>query len=177
MGAAQPSPVAPPPSMLPMRSDLQRPAEYFPAPAAVEYYQQPQHQPMHAMPAPAPAPTRSSAADAAADHLGPRAFKTWVQDAPHAGGAPPVAAAASRPPPEPTASAEADTERQVDSMVENLKLRFKQSGVTLPLEKHAGCVYRLGSRKLSLNIRNARLMVLVGCGYCDFLEYLSKATL
>jgi len=28
-------------------------------------------------------------------------------------------------------------------MVENLKQRFRQSGVALPLEKHAGTVYRL----------------------------------
>ena len=40
-----------------------------------------------------------------------------------------------------------------------LKQRFRQSGVTLPLEKHAGTVYRLGAKKLSLNIRSSRLMV------------------
>lgn len=62
-------------------------------------------------------------------------------------------------------------------MVFNLKQRFKQSGVTLPLEKHAGTVYRLGSRKLQLSIRNSRLMVRVGTTYTDFLEYLSKAAL
>ena len=33
-------------------------------------------------------------------------------------------------------------------MVENLKQRFRQSGVALPLEKHAGTVYRLGAKKL-----------------------------
>ena len=34
-------------------------------------------------------------------------------------------------------------------MVQNLKQRFRQSGVALPLEKHSGCVYRLGAKKLS----------------------------
>uniref|UniRef100_A0A7S2IC50 Uncharacterized protein n=1 Tax=Haptolina brevifila TaxID=156173 RepID=A0A7S2IC50_9EUKA len=70
-----------------------------------------------------------------------------------------------------------EEERQVDTMVVNLKARFKQSRVTLPLEKHQGTVYRLGSRKLQLSIRSSRLMVRVGSTYCDFLEYLSKAAL
>ena len=85
---------------------------------------------------------------------------------------------ARAPQPPPTdAAADAETERAVDGMVHNLKQRFKQSGVTLPLEKHAGTVYRLGSRKLQLSIRNSRLMVRVGSSYTDFLEYLSKAAL
>ena len=33
--------------------------------------------------------------------------------------------------------------RQVDSMVDNLKQRFKHSGVNLPLEKHSGCQHTL----------------------------------
>ena len=61
-------------------------------------------------------------------------------------------------------------------MVQNLKQRFRQSGVALPLEKHLGCVYRLGAKKLS-TLRNSRLMVRVGGGYADFLEYLSKASI
>ena len=36
--------------------------------------------------------------------------------------------------------------------------------MALPLEKHAGSVYRLGAKKLSLNIRSSRLMVRVA-GY------------
>ena len=72
---------------------------------------------------------------------------------------------------------DADTEYQVDGMVFNLKQRFKQSGVTLPLEKANGVVYRLGTRKLQLSIRNSRLTVRVGNSYLDFLEYLSKAAL
>ncbi len=40
-------------------------------------------------------------------------------------------------------------------MVFNLKQKFKQSGVTLPLEKHAGAVYRLGSRKLQARARSS----------------------
>lgn len=127
--------------------------------------------------------------------LGPRAFKTWVQDPPQPWlGAHATAASACNGPRTSCGSgnfaatgggyasggAAADStegERGVDAMVDNLKQRFKQSGVVLPLEKHSGCVYRLGARKLSLNIRNSRLMVRVGGGYCDFLEYLSKAAL
>ena len=48
---------------------------------------------------------------------------------------------------------DAEAERSVDAMVFNLKQRFKQSGVTLPLEKQSGAVYRLGSRKLQVNRR------------------------
>ena len=62
-------------------------------------------------------------------------------------------------------------------MVFNLKQRFKQSGVTLPLEKTSGATYRLGSRKLQLSVRNGRLTVRVGSNNIDFLEYLSKAAL
>ena len=68
-------------------------------------------------------------------------------------------------------------ERGVDAMVFTLKQRFKQSGVTLPLEKQAGATYRLGSRKLQLSIRHSRLNVRLGSSYIDFLEYLSKAAL
>ena len=69
---------------------------------------------------------------------------------------------------------DADTEYQVDGMVFNLK-RFKQSGVTSP-SKANGVVYRLGTRKLQLSIRNSPH----GAGgqlLLDFLEYLSKAAL
>ena len=102
-------------------------------------------------------------------HGPPRAFKTWVE-APSTQGS---AAGSSAPPSAPAAAAEAE----VDVMVQNLKQRFRQSGVALPLEKHSGCVYRLGAKKLSLNLRNSRLMVRVGGGYADFLEYLSKASI
>lgn len=78
---------------------------------------------------------------------------------------------------EPTGGVEAEAERAVDAMVYNLKQRFKQSGVTLPLDKQNGAVYRLGSRKLQLSIRNNRLTVRVGSNNIDFLEYLSKAAL
>jgi len=106
--------------------------------------------------------------------LGPRAFKTWVQDPPQPWHG---TEQHSRRPGPVSPGPEADAERAVEVMVDNLKSRFEESGVSLPLDKHTGCVYRLGNRKLSLNIRNSRLMVRVGGGFCDFLEYLSKATL
>ncbi|KAL1528244.1 hypothetical protein AB1Y20_009602 [Prymnesium parvum] len=169
-GAQPPQP--PPPSMLPIRAD----SGASPPAAPAAYLQQAQPPSMYsaAPPAASPAPARAAAAaENASDRLGPRAFKTWVPDPvqPQGNGVGAPRHGQEPPPPDP------ETERQVDSMVENLKLRFKQSGVTLPLEKTSGCVYRLGSRKLALNIRNNRLMVRVGNGYCDFLEYLSKATL
>ena len=77
----------------------------------------------------------------------------------------------------PSGGPEAEAERAVDRMVYHLKQRFKQSGVTLPLEKQTGTLYRLGSRKLQLSVRNSRLMVRVGSNFSDFLEYLSMAAL
>ena len=82
------------------------------------------------------------------------------------------AAGSSAPPAAPAAAAEAEVD-----VMRDLKQRFRQSGVALPLEKHSGCVYRLGAKKLSLNLRNSRLMVRVGGGYADFLEDLSKASI
>ena len=41
----------------------------------------------------------------------------------------------------------------------------------------SGTLYRLGSRKLQLSVRNSRLMVRVGSNFSDFLEYLSMAAL
>ena len=73
------------------------------------------------------------------------------------------------------AAGDAEAEQNVEAMVFNLKQRFKQSGVTLPLEKQSGGVYRLGSRKLQLSVRSNRLTVRVGSTYTDFLEFLSKA--
>ena len=79
---------------------------------------------------------------------------------------------------EPSAVVDAEAEASVDAKVFDLKQRFKQSGVTLPLEKQSGAVYRLGSRKLQLSIRNSRLTVRVGSSnFIDFLEYLSKAAI
>ena len=120
-------------------------------------------------PSPSAAPVEARSAAAGRDDGPPRAFKTWVE-APSTQGS---AAGSSAPPAAPAAAAEAE----VDVMVQNLKQRFRQSGVALPLEKHSGCVYRLGAKKLSLNLRNSRLMVRVGGGYADFLEYLSKASI
>ena len=74
------------------------------------------------------------------------------------------------------AAVDAEVDHNVEAMVFNLKQRFKQSGVTLPLEKQSqGGVYRLGSRKLQLSVRSNRLTVRVGQNYTDFLEFLSKA--
>jgi hypothetical protein len=107
-------------------------------------------------------------APAAAPALDPAEFGALMGTVDDAAAAP-----AAAPPAAPAAAAEAE----VDVMVQNLKQRFRQSGVALPLEKHSGCVYRLGAKKLSLNLRNSRLMVRVGGGYADFLEYLSKASI
>ena len=35
-------------------------------------------------------------------------------------------------------------------------------------------VYRLGNRKLSLKVQNERLVVRVGGGFCDLIEFLEK---
>ena len=88
-----------------------------------------------------------------------------------------AAAAAMLPARPPPLGDDPEAEQAVDAMVFNLKQRFKQSGVTLPLEKQSGPVFRLGSRKLQLSIKNGRLTVRVGQNYIDFLEYLSKAAL
>ena len=121
-------------------------------------------------------PTRMTPAD---ESHGSGAFKTWVQDAPQPWLGTASAHGYERASPcAPSIGAEQESaERAVDGMVDSLKTRFEQSGVSLPLDKHTGCVYRLGQRKLSLSIRNNRLMVRVGGGFCDFLEYLSKASL
>ena len=75
--------------------------------------------------------------------------------------------------------------------VDSLKRRFAQSGVQLPLEhlggvgmghvgggaRGGGRMYRLGASTLELSVRGGSLVVRVAEGYCDFLEYLSKASL
>ena len=40
-----------------------------------------------------------------------------------------------------------------------------------------GRMYRLGASTLELSVRGGSLVVRVAEGYCDFLEYLSKASL
>jgi len=55
--------------------------------------------------------------------------------------------------------------------------RFSSSGVALPLEKQRACVYRLGQRKLVLQLRSGRLVVRDQGKLVDFLEYLAKAPL
>jgi len=130
-------------------------------------------------PVPAAGAAPASAADVgdARDHGG--LSKTWGQGEQHPsepwGSAARPACATMQSTGQ--ASADLEAERSVDAMVFNLKQRFKQSNVTLPLEKQSGSVYRLGSRKLQLAIRNTRLTVRVGSNYIDFLEYLSKAAL
>tara|TARA_B110001452_G_scaffold143815_1_gene119617 strand:+ start:657 stop:1568 length:912 start_codon:yes stop_codon:yes gene_type:complete len=172
---------------------------YAPAPQSLQAHQMQQlqqlqaqqqqlQQQMQSQQAQAQAPPRPQAPavdeNDAAGRLTPRSFKTWTPDP----AAPPQASggalggglgsSASSGSIGGGANREEDAaERAVSAMVDNLKQRFRQSGVTLPLEKHSGTVYRLGAKKLTLNIRSSRLMVRVGGGYCDFLEYLSKASI
>lgn len=130
---------------------------------------------------------RASSAERGSTWMGERQSDQWRNGHPSAAAAQTYGSGGSPPPRDATregqaaangaGTADPEAERAVDGMVFNLKQRFKQSGVTLPLEKHAGTVYRLGSRKLQLSIRNSRLMVRVGASYTDFLEYLSKAAL
>ncbi len=108
-----------------------------------------------------------------------RNYKTWVRDMSQ----PQSAGEAGRASTQRGASvlngaaAQAQTERDVKAMVEELMARFKSSGVALPLKCISGVSYHLGQRKLHFGMRNGRLMVRVGGGYCDFLEYLAKAPL
>ena len=76
-------------------------------------------------------------ADRDSRRLGPRAFKTWVQEQPQpwagsSGRAATMASAGSG------SEAYEGEEGAVETMVGHLKQRFKQSGVTLPLEKASG---------------------------------------
>jgi hypothetical protein len=68
-------------------------------------------------------------------------------------------------------------ETHIDALVASLKLRFRQSGVPLPLAKQQGSVYRLGSRRVNLAVHEGRLTVRSPAGeHTDLLEYLSKST-
>lgn len=67
---------------------------------------------------------------------------------------------------------------RVEALVDALKTRFRQSGVPLPLVRQSGSgtVYRLGSRRVSLGVREGRLTVLSASGeHTDLLEYLSRS--
>lgn len=179
----QPTPCyAPAPSVAPQSLQAQQMQQL----QQLQAQQQQLQQQMQAQQAQAPPRQQAPAVDEndAAGRLTPRSFKTWTPDPaapPQASGGAIGGGLGS------SASAgsigggntreEDAAERAVSAMVDNLKQRFRQSGVTLPLEKHSGTVYRLGAKKLTLNIRSSRLMVRVGGGYCDFLEYLSKASI
>jgi len=63
----------------------------------------------------------------------------------------------------------------VEEMVDGLKQKFEENGLHLPLDKVNDEVYRLGNRKLCLKVQNERLVVRVGGGFCDLIEYLEKA--
>jgi len=62
----------------------------------------------------------------------------------------------------------------VQEMVEALCTKFEENGLLLPLERVNNEVYRLGNRKLSLKVQNERLVVRVGGGFCDLIEFLEK---
>ena len=62
----------------------------------------------------------------------------------------------------------------VADMVAGLKHKFEENGLTLPLEEISHEVYRLGNRRLSLKVQNGRLVVRVGGGFCDLIEFLEK---
>ena len=106
----------------------------------------------------------------------------------------PLHCTSNPPPPYPSSTpfpTAAPLEAQVEGKVDSLKRRFAQSGVQLPLEhlggvgmghvgggaRGGGRMYRLGASTLELSVRGGSLVVRVAEGYCDFLEYLSKASL
>ena len=62
----------------------------------------------------------------------------------------------------------------VDGMVADLKARFAEHKLSLPLFKQEDFVYMLRSRKLLLSVNNDKLMVRVGGGVEDLLVFLER---
>lgn len=60
-------------------------------------------------------------------------------------------------------------------MANDLKARFSENGCPLPFAKKLDFVYQLGSRKVTLNVVSSKLVVRMGGGYTDFLEFLETA--
>ena len=65
--------------------------------------------------------------------------------------------------------------RAVGKLVRELKKRFVDNGCPLPLTQVDDFVYQLGSRKVTLNVISNKLVVRLGGGFTDFLEFLEKA--
>jgi len=63
----------------------------------------------------------------------------------------------------------------VDTLANDLKRRFSDNGVNLPFSKEKDCIYKLGTRRVMLNVIGNKLMVRMGGGFVDFLEFLETA--
>ena len=51
---------------------------------------------------------------------------------------------------------------------------YKSNGFKLPLSKVHDCTYKLGKRKILLNMIGGELQVLMGGGWQNFEEFLSR---
>jgi len=65
----------------------------------------------------------------------------------------------------------------VPQMVESLKVRFARHGMDLPIDHVGGNIYKMGVRKLHLAIMNDKLMVRVGGGHAELLDYINQKAL
>jgi hypothetical protein len=63
----------------------------------------------------------------------------------------------------------------VDSMVKELIRNLQLRGVDLPMRKVTNCVYLINNKRLNLAVISDKLVVKVGGGHQDFLEYLNKS--
>eukprot|EP01065_Artemidia_motanka_P000739 TRINITY_DN10342_c0_g1_i1.p1 TRINITY_DN10342_c0_g1~~TRINITY_DN10342_c0_g1_i1.p1 ORF type:complete len:439 (+),score=71.46 TRINITY_DN10342_c0_g1_i1:84-1400(+) len=68
-----------------------------------------------------------------------------------------------------------DMAHRVDTMVSQLHAKFAAVGEHLPLERKGDCVYKLGRKSLRLAVHAGQLVVRSGCGYENFVTYLSRA--
>jgi len=72
----------------------------------------------------------------------------------------------------------ADGPNNADSIgakVEALQQKFRIQGVELPVTHVKGDMYRIGKkRKAAMGIRKGKLVVRVGRGFCDLIEYLER---
>lgn len=70
-----------------------------------------------------------------------------------------------------------DGEAHIEALVVGLKEHFRQAGVPLPLARQHGTVYRLGSRRVNLAVRDGRLAVVSAPGeHTDLLKFLSRSS-
>ena len=73
------------------------------------------------------------------------------------------------------AELKATIQMAVDTLANDLKRRFSDNGVNLPFSKEKDCIYKLGTRRVMLNVIGNKLMVRMGGGFVDFLEFLETA--